>query len=120
MDAVEKLESLCIRDATVDDLDALAAVRGPRALHDDRVWQMLDGECRYLLASARGQIVGWEMVLFRPRSGSENAQRVPLVVDLYVAPPARSRGVGSRLIAAAERAAVERGFAAIHLTVDPV
>lgn len=41
----------------------------------------------------------------------------PRLVDLFVVPELRSRGIGTRLIAAAERAAIARGHACVGLDV---
>src|SRR5205823_2480423 len=97
-------------DAEIFDVDALAALRGPRALHDDRVWGTWSGRSRYLIATGPNEILGWEILVLND---------LPLIVDLFVAPNARSRGIGSTLLRAAEQFARQNGFNVIVLSADP-
>src|SRR4051794_17813910 len=103
---------LTIRDARLEDVDAMSQLRGPRALHDDRVWGAMEDAWRVFVASdASSNILGWETIVFTPPAAGRPR---PMVVDLFVATWARSRGVGTRLLAAAERAVMRRGFDALH------
>jgi GNAT superfamily N-acetyltransferase len=68
-----------------------------------------------LLAEADGGALGYlafyrAVSLFRPGA-------VMLVENVYVVPAARGRGVGKRLLAAAARTALERGWGRLELNV---
>ena len=105
-----------VRDATPADVETLAALRPPRGLHQDRVGGA--GERRYVLAEVQGRPIGFGVVYFRGDPMWERPEQVPLVMDVWVEPSLRGHGIGSRIIAALERAARERGFPCIYLQVE--
>ena len=119
--------SVHIRDVTRADLDALAALRPTRELHAARVCNDIDDDAkRYFLAEAsRGDSgadrapVGFGVIYFRGEPTWRRPDRVPLIMDLWVAPRRRRRGVGGALLHALEDAARARGFSCVFLQVQP-
>jgi ribosomal protein S18 acetylase RimI-like enzyme len=76
---------------------------------------------RILIAEIDGRPVGFVSAYVRPRNAMRDLELAPgrhgFVMDLYVAPAVRSRGVGATLLAAAERFLVERGCSRVWLDV---
>jgi ribosomal protein S18 acetylase RimI-like enzyme len=110
---------LLIRDVTPADLDALTALRPPRALHAERVATSPDEGKSYLLAQLAGRAVGFGVIYFRGDPMWDRPDQVPLIMDLYVAPEHRRHGIGRRIAAALEEAARARGFGCVYLQVQP-
>jgi ribosomal protein S18 acetylase RimI-like enzyme len=112
------LPNLTLRTATLDDLDALAALEeevfaGEEVQIDRRQW-------RYLLTDATGEIVVAEsagllagaLVLGHRRGGKSLR-----IVSLGVAKHARRRGVARRLLKRTLEYARKHGFELVHLEV---
>ena len=115
MDGSLQRESIVIRHATPDDLNALTSLRPPRGLHSDR----LDTAAKdYVLAEVEGRPVGFGVIDFRGDPMWERPEQVPLVMDVWVAPDLRRRGIGSRMIRALEQSARERGFSCVYIQVQ--
>jgi ribosomal protein S18 acetylase RimI-like enzyme len=114
-----------VRDVTRGDLDALAALRPTRELHAARVCNDIDDDAkRYFLAeTAAGddarRPVGFGVIYFRGEPTWRRPDRVPLIMDLWVAPSMRRRGVGGMILGALEDAARARGFPCCFLQVQP-
>ena len=109
---------LPIRDVTLADLDALTALRPPRTLHAERIApQTDDADKRYLLALLENRPVGFGVIYFRGDPLWDRPDQVPLIMDLWVAPAHRRRGIGRRLAESLESAARARGFACCYLQV---
>ena len=109
---------IVLRDATPRDLEALTALRPPRGLHDDRIARGCDDSKRYVVAEVAGRPVGFGVIYFQCDAMWERPERVPLVMDLWVAPHLRGRGIGRRIVGKLEQAARERGFACVYLQVE--
>jgi GNAT superfamily N-acetyltransferase len=111
---------LIIRDSTQSDLSALTRIRNTpdqfATYHD-----LADGESiRFLVGVLEQQLVAFAMLYLRqPTTGSPESH-IPKISDLYVAPPFRSRGIGSTFITHMETLAFEFGHKVIHISVDPV
>ena len=114
-----------VRDVTRGDLDALAALRPTRELHAARVCTDIDDDAkRYFLAEITGgddgrTPVGFGVIYFRGEPTWRRPDRVPLIMDLWVAPKMRRRGVGAMILHALEDAARGRGFPCVFLQVQP-
>ncbi len=64
-----------------------------------------------IIAEERGKLAGYALVLYPPRS------RLARLYSIAVAPHTAGRGIGPRLLAAAERTARQRGRRAMRLEV---
>jgi ribosomal protein S18 acetylase RimI-like enzyme len=106
-----------VRTATPADLDALVALElsafcGVRMSRRQYRRHLASPGAAVLVAAAPGEgLLGSALVFFR--SGSSRAR----LYSIATAPAARGRGLGARLLAAAERAARERGCRALRLEV---
>ena len=105
-----------VRNATPADVEALTALRPPRGIHADRITQPT---VRYVVAESAGKPVGFGVIHFQGDPLWDRPEQVPLVMDLYVAPNLRGRGIGRRVLRALETSARERGFSAVYLQVEP-
>ena len=115
---------LDVRDARVEDLAALMALRyaDSPAIHRDRIRDADNENLRYLLVVCDGEIIGFGMVILgSPPSWPEpvDADKLPAMNDLFVREDLRGRGIGTFLIDRIERIAAQRGFRAMHLAVQP-
>ena len=110
-----------IRDATPADLDALTALRPPRGLHAERIANSPDAAAdrRYVLAELDNRPVGFGVIYFRGDPMWQRPDRVPLMMDLWVAPHLRGRGIGRRIAEFLEQSARARGFPCVYLQVQP-
>jgi ribosomal protein S18 acetylase RimI-like enzyme len=108
------------RDATASDLDALTALRPPRGLHADRIATSAAGgdDKQYLLALIENRPVAFAVIYFRGDPMWQRPDRVPLIMDLYVAPNFRRRGIARRLTQSLESSAASRGFSCVYLQVQ--
>jgi ribosomal protein S18 acetylase RimI-like enzyme len=110
--------SVKIRDVTRTDLDALTELRPPRGLHADRVCRDIDDDAkRYVLAELDDRPVGFGVIYFRGDPMWDRPDQVPLMMDLWVAPPLRRRGIGAAILHFLENAARARGFPCVYLPV---
>jgi len=117
--------SVHVRDVSRGDLDALAALRPTRELHAARVCNDIDDDAkRYFLAEIADadhvrRPIGFGVIYFRGEVTWRRPDRVPLIMDLWVAPKLRRRGVGDMILRALEDAARARGFPCVFLQVQP-
>jgi len=105
-----------IRPARQEDLDALvvlerASFRGDRITRRSFRRALAVRNAALIVETARGALRGYVLVFFR--AGSAVARLYSIAVD----GAARGRGVGRRLLAEAERAALRRGRRAMRLEV---
>ncbi|MCY3542479.1 MAG: GNAT family N-acetyltransferase [Chloroflexi bacterium] len=104
-------------------LDAHLDVDRLAGRHDDRFAQQRDGCLTYLIAWLDGIPIGHTMVRWTGTTDAYVADRisdfahVAHVEDLFVMPHLRSYGIGTRILAEAERLAVSRDFTQIGLAV---
>jgi GNAT superfamily N-acetyltransferase len=111
-----------IRNAHVNDLPALAAVRyhDRPAIHRDRVAASNPDTYQYLVAEIGQQIVGFGLLLLaRPLDWADPLDSFPILIDLFVAESFRSQGVGKALIDYVEVVAQRHGKPALYLSVEP-
>jgi phosphinothricin acetyltransferase len=129
--------SVTVRDATADDVPAVAAiythytlrtmttfnieVRTPREWRDRFEQNIVAGPYQLLVAIEGGAVVGYvETQQFRPKP----AYRHSLEISVYVAPDLQARGVGSALFTAlfarlADDERFHRAYSIIALPNDP-
>ena len=113
---VKHASDIRIRRAAPADLDDLVRIE-ERVFATDRVprrsfRRFLASPSSVLTVAVRdGTIVGYALVLFRANS------EVARLYSIAVVPPARRRGVGVALLAAAEATAHARGCRALRLEV---
>lgn len=108
-----------IRTARLADLDALCALErrcfesNPHLLSRRQFQHLLKrGNARCVVAEAADGLAGYALTLFR--AGSRIARLYSIAVD----PAGRGRGIGRRLLAAAESAALAAGARQVRLEVD--
>jgi GNAT superfamily N-acetyltransferase len=112
--------SVVIRDAQIEDLAELAALKKTSALHRDRMREAQRGSLRYLVAEVEGEVVGFGVLVFTQPATWPEMKHLPQMIDLLVRPDLRSRGIGRVMIARMEELAREAGFTEMLLGVDPI
>jgi ribosomal-protein-alanine N-acetyltransferase len=105
-----------VRDATPADLDALIAIE-ERCFSADRISRR---SMRRLIASPSAIVLVLEegdgiagYALFLTRAGSDGARLYSLAIE----PSMAGKGIGARLLEAAEAIVLQRGHQRIHLEV---
>lgn len=101
-------------------LDAHLDARRLAGRHAERYEQQRRGALTYLIAWRDGLPVGHAMARWTGAMDEFVSSRIAdcaHIEDLFVTPALRSGGVGSRILAHAERLALGRGFARIGLAV---
>jgi ribosomal protein S18 acetylase RimI-like enzyme len=123
---MNQTNALTTRQATVDDLDALASLfdayrqfyeQAPDpALAKDFIGARIERHESVVLVAQneRSEAVGFCQLY--PTFCSVIAKPIYVLYDLYVAPGARQLGAGKALLMAAERLAREQGVARMDLT----
>ena len=107
-----------LRLATAEDIAALVALEN-RCFDHDRLsrrnfhWMITRANARLTLAEEDGRLLGYALVLFH--QGTSLARLYSIASD----PQARGRGLGQRLLEAAEQAALENDCAFLRLEVRP-
>jgi ribosomal protein S18 acetylase RimI-like enzyme len=107
---------IIVRDASPKDIESLTNLRPPRGIHADRIEH---SAARFVVAESAGKPVAFGVIHFEGDPMWQRPEQVPLVMDLYVAPKLRGKGIGSRVLRALESTARERGFSAVYLQVEP-
>lgn len=107
-----------LRPGTLADIPALVALEGSSFSTDQLAARnfrrfLKDGRCALLVAELDGRFAGYVLVLFRANT------KAGRLYSIAVAAAARGRGVGELLLAAAERAVLDRGRQALRLEVRP-
>jgi ribosomal protein S18 acetylase RimI-like enzyme len=111
-------KDVIIRDATFSDIEPLTNLRPPRGLHADRIRDRFSSDARYVVAEVNGKPAAFGVIHFEGDPMWERPEQVPIVMDLYVAPDLRKRGIGRRVLAALEKTASDRGFSCVYLQVE--
>jgi ribosomal protein S18 acetylase RimI-like enzyme len=75
-------------------------------------------DVRYVVAEVNGRPAGFGVIHFQGDPMWERPEQVPLVMDVWVAPNLRRRGIGSRMIRALEQSARDRGFPCVYIQVQ--
>jgi ribosomal protein S18 acetylase RimI-like enzyme len=113
---VQHASGIRIRRAASADVDDLMRIE-ERVFPTDRIPRrgfrrfLASPSSALIVATRDGTIAGYALVLFRANSG------VARLYSIAVAPPARRRGIGAALLAAAERIARARRCAVPRLEV---
>lgn len=113
---------ITVRPLAEGELDVLERhfPGGIAGKHRDRLARQTARDAVYLIAWLKGIPVGHVLVGLdgvRDELVASRVGRCPHLEDLVVVPERRSRGIGSRLLAAAEKAAAEHGFDRVGLSV---
>ena len=105
-----------LRPGGLADIDALLALEA-KVFTTDRCSRrsfrnFLTSDLAALIVAENGALTGYALVLFRPGSA------VGRLYSVAVAPEKAGRGIGVRLLAASEEAAIAHGCVSIRLEVD--
>jgi len=107
---------LVVDDCRAADIPVLVArlpsPTGRAGIHADRYQAQQVGTCTYLVARLDGQLAGHVLIEWSGCQASEvyhDFLGVPEICSLLVHRDLRGKGIGTALIAAAERRAAERG-----------
>jgi GNAT superfamily N-acetyltransferase len=116
---------LIVREAKSTDLEELKHVNYDKtpAVHRDRIRDADEHEMRYLVVEQNGLITGYAVLVFqRPPSwpDADSQENLPQIVDLYVRPEQRGKGVGSFFIRQMEGFVINAGGDRLFVAVDPV
>jgi GNAT superfamily N-acetyltransferase len=115
-----ELETVTIRPATADDAERIAGLftdEGYPAGPSDivaRLERFASEFSRVLVADLDGEVLGF--IAFHALPRFEHGDRIVRILALVVDSGARERGVGHRLMDAAEAAAAELGAAFVEVT----
>lgn len=107
---------VAVRDARADDIAVIerieeASFDGDRLSRRSLVHHLTSSTCDLIMATLRGEPVGYALVFYRSGSG------LARLYSIASAPEARGAGVGSRLLSACERRARRRGRDRMRLEV---
>ena len=112
--------TVTVRAATPDDAERFATLltdegypAGPSDLAA-RIERFSTDDAHVLAAEAAGDVIGFIAFVVLPRF--ETDERFARIVALVVDPGVRERGIGKKLMAEAERVAVEAGAAFLEVT----
>ena len=112
-----------IRDAVTADISAIAKVKEPAVLHEDRIRDGGNGEFRYLvLEDDSAAIVGHACLVFRrPQTWPPDEEDTPhpRVIDLMICKQRRTQGLGKEFMTQMESICRQAGYDRLHLSVDP-
>lgn len=106
---------ISFRTVSEDDRGRIVGVRaGVDAYFDTRVERDKAGRTRWFVVEERGgEVLGWVILHW----GTESD--LPCIEDLYVIESRRGEGLGTELLAEAERLAQEAGATTMRLAVNP-
>ena len=119
------LRSLQIRRMQADDPSALATVfadMNKSRVQFERYWQEnIDGRRVTLVALLDGRVVGYTNVIWESDYESFRQQGIPEVNDMNTVTPLRGKGIGTRMLQAAEEPVRQKGmrFIGIGVGVTP-
>ena len=109
MDEKITIRSLRPEDAQVIAREEVAQgwVNASPKKYEQRLRDQQEGKAIALAAEYCGQVAGYINVYLAPEQGAFAGQGIPEIVDFGVLAKYRNRGIGSRLMDAAERIAAE-------------
>jgi predicted N-acetyltransferase YhbS len=110
-----------VRPAVVGDLPDLVAALGQERFFVDRLTRQAAGRGVLLVARIGGRVVGDVYLWLEPAEEEqvrEHLPEVPLLGHLEVRAELRGRGIGTAVMAAAEKELVRLGYRAVALGVD--
>ena len=113
------IQGLTLRDASGDDLAALSAMRPSEVLHRDRLDDAGGAELRYLVVEQDDSVVAFGLLVFKQPEGWPEIKLLPKMIDLWVKPDLRSRGIGSFMVNGMERMVRDTGGGRVFVSVDP-
>ena len=112
-------KNVIIRDAREEDVPTLGAFKEGETFHRDRLRDADGAALRYLVAEIDGQVVAHGLLALKQPATWPKMKHLPQMIDLFVRPDLRSRGIGRALIARMEVLARAAGCAEMRLGVDP-
>ncbi len=121
--AIDRMLSVVVRPLRASELLAIQRTfpAGGPEKHSARLWRQEAGEASYLIAWVEARPVGHLFLLWAGPDHDDMRSRLPrlaAVEDLYVLGDVRGRGIGTRLLAAAESLVHLRGISRIGLGVS--
>lgn len=121
----EMESQLIVREAKLTDIEELNQVNYDKtpAVHHDRIRDADEHQMRYLVVEKNGLIAGFAVLVFqRPPSwpDADSQKNLPQIVDLYVRPEQRGKGVGSFFIRHMEQIVSNGGGDRLFVAVDPL
>ena len=115
------LNDITIREMVADDIDRLARTFAPwNKSRAQFVWYFAEHTRGYrvVLVAAHGdEVVGYTLLIWRSRHPAHREAGIPEIVDLNVLTQYQRQGIGSALIATAERLTAARGLPMIGIGV---
>ena len=112
-------EKPVIRDARPEDVPTLGAFKEGEVFHRDRLRDADGKTLRYLVAELDGAVVGHGLLVFGQPPTWPKMKHLPQMIDLWIRPDLRSRGIGRAMIARMEQLARKAGCSEMFLGVDP-
>ena len=123
-DTVVRLgDTICtVRTLAEEDIEGLLAVKNGIETHRERFELQKNGKACYLGAEINGCVIGFVLISFDNKEDvmpyTDNNKCADMI-DLFVVKPFRGKGIGTHLIAQAEKVCKEKGILYLGLDVNP-
>ncbi len=112
MKALYLSEHIIIRQLSETDISPLCQATGDQSeetmrYYAEQMAHQRDGECIALLAIYNSMLAGFAFLYYRCKWGGMGGKGIPGIVDLFVLPDFRNKGIASKLMDVAESIAAE-------------